>query len=277
MEFIFADDARQKKPTRDGMGPLVAIGGVHVPADHVGSLERAISALCIEAGFPPREQFKWSPGKKEPFMKGVLVKEARLQFYAKLLSLAEQHGARAFVVMEDSSRNHAIATSKSAEHDVTTMFLERADWCIGHGKDGVVVIASPGGRETGEVGFLEDCLTTVESGTPYTDLARMPLGVLLAKSRYIRLLQLADIVTSCTVARFAGESIHCRLPVFELLKPLFRRDGGRIGGVGVKLHPDGRYANLYHWLLADSSLSKGTSWWPLPMPDRSYAHSPDAA
>jgi hypothetical protein len=277
MDFIFADDARQPKPTRDGMGPLVAIGGLHVPGDKVGSLERSIASLCIEVGFPAGEQFKWSPGKKEPLMKFRLIDEARVNFYGKLISMAAEHGARAFVVMEDSSRGRALWTSESAERDVTVMFLERADWCFASaGKDGVLVIASPSGGTRGEAQFLAHCVATIESGTSYTDLKRIPIGVLFAKSRHVRLLQLADVVTSCTVARFAGEATHCP-PVFEMLRPIFRRDGGRIGGVGVKLHPDGRYANLYHWLLGDDFLIKGNAGWPLPIERRSYQFSPDVA
>lgn len=257
------------------MGPLVAIGGVHVAAAAVGPLEREIDALCARVGFPYGEQFKWSPGKQESFMKRELIEEARVHFYEQLIPLARDHGARAFVVMEDTDRRRAISTSTSPEHDVTTMFLERADWCFGSAnQDGVVVIATPSGGQTGETRFLAECVATIEGGTAYTDFKRMPLGVMFARSRYLRLLQLADVVTSCAVARFAGETKHAPA-VFELVKTLLRKDGGRVGGVGVKLHPDFRYCNLYHWLLGDSVLVKGFNGWPLPIPDRPYARSPD--
>jgi hypothetical protein len=72
MDFIFVDDARQSKPSRPGLGPLVAMGGVFVPSGRVGQLEQALGKHCLEVGFPPGEQFKWSPGKKETFMKTQL-------------------------------------------------------------------------------------------------------------------------------------------------------------------------------------------------------------
>jgi hypothetical protein len=66
MDFIFVDDARQSKPSRPGLGPLVAMGGVFVPSGRVGQLEQALGKHCLEVGFPR------SPGKKETFMKTQL-------------------------------------------------------------------------------------------------------------------------------------------------------------------------------------------------------------
>ena len=44
MDSIFADDARQPRPSRDHVGPLVGIGDVRVAWDAIGGLERAIAA-----------------------------------------------------------------------------------------------------------------------------------------------------------------------------------------------------------------------------------------
>lgn len=60
MLFCFADDARQRTPSRDGMGPLVATGGLIVEDRAVGPLERALDALCRDYRFPPGQEFKWS-------------------------------------------------------------------------------------------------------------------------------------------------------------------------------------------------------------------------
>ncbi|HZK50776.1 MAG TPA: hypothetical protein VFD47_04340, partial [Actinomycetota bacterium] len=35
--------------------------------------------------------------------------------------------------------------------------------------------------------------------------------------------------------------------------PLLREDYGCKGGRGLKIHPDLRYGNLYHWLLGDEA------------------------
>jgi hypothetical protein len=52
---------------------------------------------------------------------------------------------------------------------------------------------------------------------------------------------------------------------------MFPRDFGRIGGLGLKIHPDFRYANLYHWLLGDSHFVRYQSGYPLPFKSRPYA------
>ena len=274
MDFIFADDARQSRPTRLGMGPLAAIGGFQIDADQVGPLERSIDRLCVATGFPHNEQFKWSPGKKEEFMRTHLVDDARLNFYRELLGLAVEHKIIASVIIEDTECRPARATSKSHEEDLTALFLERADWSLRNPlRDGVVVIASPSGGNTDEAKFLAQCVDLLESGTEYSPLSTIALGVLIAKSRHVRLLQLADVIASCTLARVAGE-IRYSPAVFDLLRPLFRRELGRIGGVGVKIHPDFKYANLYYWLLEDTHLWRFNTGHPLPLPNFPYADGP---
>lgn len=89
MDLIFADDAAQKKPSRRGMRPLIAIGGLHVQGDAAGPLEREIEDHCRSVGFPRDQQFKWSPGKKETFQKEHLREEARTAFFVRLLELAK--------------------------------------------------------------------------------------------------------------------------------------------------------------------------------------------
>jgi hypothetical protein len=64
VDLFVVDDSAQRKPTRSGMGALVAVGGVHIPSAQVRSLERGLDDLCAEAGFPKNEEFKWSPDKK---------------------------------------------------------------------------------------------------------------------------------------------------------------------------------------------------------------------
>ena len=47
------------------------------------------------------------------------------------------------------------------------------------------------------------------------------------------------------------------------------QDRQRIGGVGLKIHPDLRYANLYYWLVGDDVIFKGWNGFPLPRELRS--------
>src|SRR5438270_13453081 len=115
MDFIFADDEGQSNPSRKGMGPLLAIGGLHVPAANVAELERALQSHCLWIGVPPEEQFKWSPGKKEKFQREHLLGDGRLAFFLKLIALAEANGATATVVVTDKKFATARAASPSHE------------------------------------------------------------------------------------------------------------------------------------------------------------------
>jgi hypothetical protein len=100
--LVFADDSRQASPSRDGMGPLVAIGGLCVPGDAVHDLELAIDNLCKEHGFPPRAEFKWSPPRSSWMWKN-LRSDRRFEFFRRALGLARSARCTARVVAEDTS------------------------------------------------------------------------------------------------------------------------------------------------------------------------------
>ena len=264
MDFVFADDARQLKPSRKSIGPLAAIGGIYVPGDSVGSLERSLDEICTRYKFPTGEQFKWSPGKKENHMKSVIVEEVRKEFFKDIIMVAKLHNASAFVIIEDMKYKPARRESSNHEEDLTALFLERANKCFqASSRDGLVVIAIPSGGAGGEDKFLANCIKLKKDGTGFSDLEKLPLGVVTVNSRYIRLLQLSDIIVSCVTSRVSGESDYSPR-IFELIKSIFRKDMERIGGVGLKIHPDFIYANLYHWLLGDSHIFKGNHGLPLP-------------
>jgi hypothetical protein len=274
VDFVFVDDARQSKPSRVGIGSLVALGGVHVPATEVGPLEQALRKHCVSIGFPPDQQFKWSPGKKETFMKNKLLDQARIEFYQCVLDIAASHGARCCVVIEGTSRNPARSSSLNHEEDVVSLFLERVQWAlVTSGQHGLVVAASPSGGPGDEEKFLQNCADLLHHGTEYMQLDKISLGVLTAKSRKLRLLQFADVVTSCAVSRVAGES-NFSPPIWEMLKPLWRSDGNRIQGVGVKLHPDYVFANLHYWLLGEQYFYKANTGTPLPLRGYPYFDDP---
>lgn len=274
-DFIFADDSRCSDSERDGMGPLVAIGGIHVPSENVGSLEKALKDICDEAGFPTAEQFKWSPGKKEKHLKQNLTGESRSLFFERVLHEAKAHNATATVVIEDSNYNTARLSSADHEQDCTSLFLERADWTFRRdGRFGVVVVAKPSGGPRDDNSFLLHCLEVLQEGTEYMTLESLALPVVTVPSRHARTLQLADLVTSCTVARVRGESRYSPR-IFEGIRPLLRSDGSRLGGVGLKLHPDLKYANLYHWLLGDTHWHKGGQTCALPCSEMPFPTDPE--
>lgn len=277
MDFIFADDARHAKPSRKGMSSVVAIGGIHVAADAVGPLERRLEGICAEVGLPRTEQFKWSPGKKEEFLRTSLKDAARRDFFLALLGAATEFNAKACVVIVDTTAAHASKKAASAEDDATILFLERCEWALSQAsRDGLLVVAGLGGGAKDEAKFLETCVGVIAHGTEYIPLRHLPLGVITLPSRRLRLLQLADLVTSCSTARFSGESDHSP-PVFEAIKPLLRSDGERIGGIGLKIHPDFKYGNLYHWLLGDTHFWKRLMGHPMPLKGIGYYDGPGEA
>lgn len=262
MDFFFGDDARQRNPSRAGMGPLVAIGGVQVAAQAVRDLERTLDTLCMEYGFPLGEEFKWSPGR-ELWMYNNLVEQQRSEFFIQVLSRAQDCGAKVTVIIEDTNCNTATGV-QSAEEDVASLFLERAHNMLrARGSEGIVIVDRPGGGRAQEDKFLANCLETLQTGTKYVKPDRIALNVLSTPSKLVRLLQVADVVTSCTLSTVAGET-RFSPPVFAVIKGLFHVDMGRIGGVGLKIHPDFKYGNLYHWLLGDEYFIRGNTGIPLP-------------
>jgi hypothetical protein len=272
MRFFFADDSKQDSPTRPGMGPLVAIGGVMVSHRELDGLQDDIERACSRAGFPAGEPFKWSPGS-ELWMHSKLKDAARVKFFSSVLRAASNHGVSALVVIADTSMKKA-TKAKTHELDVTTMFLERADMEFGRaGTKGVVVADRPGGNLKQQEKFLSNCLDTLQVGTKFWTKAHT-VFVVSAPSKLLRLLQLADLVTGCTLSYVSGES-NWSPATFNRIQPMLCKEKGSVGGTGVKIHPDFSYANLHHWLLGDTHLRKGMSAEALPMENRPYFTDPN--
>ncbi len=249
------------------------MGGIHIPGECVRALELQLDSLCTEVGFPPRSEFKWSPGR-ELWMRSNLTGEARTEFFRRGIGLARDAGAEALVVIEDTEHQTA-GGAGTHEEDVVNLFLERANHCLDRARQGLILVDTPGGDRLDEGSFLGRCLDTIQHGTSYVRFDRIALNVIATRSALVRLLQLADVVTSCTLAYVAGEGRYSP-PVFESIRPILRAEYGRVGGVGVKIHPDGRYANLYHWLLGDAHFVRNQTGHPLPFADRPYHRSPEA-
>lgn len=245
-----------------------------MPGDAVRDAERGIEGLCARFGFPSGEEFKWSPGS-HLWMHDNLVEERRLEFFTRVLAVIGDLGASAIVVVADDRYAHATKDAANAEIDVTRMFLERVENRLARlHSHGIVIVDQPSGSRKAENKFLGDCLAMLLSGTQYVRPQNIALNVLSTPSNRVRLLQTADLVTSCTLARVSGEDRHSP-PVFDIIKGLMPSDSGRIGGIGLKLHPDHVFANLYHWLLGDPHLLKFLSARPLPDAFRPYSKGPN--
>jgi len=270
--LIFADDAKQASPSRPGMGPLVATGGLIVPAETCGWLEAALNQACADIGFPDGEEFKWSP-RRGTWMRSNLIENHRRDFFQRVLDKAREADARVLVVIEDTDRNPAVA-GQSAEFDTVIMFIERAEsYLQGLRSTGLVITDRPGGGRAAEDEFLTDCLEVLLTGTPYVSVERIPVNVLSTSSHLVRLLQLADLVTSCTTAYVAGEDTYAPA-VFPAILAIAHRDYDCVGGRGIKIHPDGRYRNLYHWLFGDADFVRFQVGVPFPMAAYPYATGP---
>lgn len=275
LDIFFIDDSIQNNPTRRGMGRLVGVGGLQVPGDNVRDLEAGIQSLCSATGFPegPSGEFKWSPGR-ELWMWANLRLQARTDFILEALRLASEAGAIVMVVIEDATRGRATG-AQSPEEDVVRLFLERAHHALSAWppRHGIVLADRPSSRAT-DAAFLTACLETLQRGTEYTLPDRFAFNVVTTPSHNVRLLQLADVVSSCSLAFVSGESTWSPA-VFEVIRPLIREEYSRRGGCGLKIHPDFVFANLYHWLLGDSHFVRYQTGHPLPLPNRPYAMSPD--
>lgn len=276
LDVFFADDARQRDPYRPGMTSLVGTGFLHVPGDAVRDLEAELWELCDDTGFPDGDEgeFKWSPDA-DLWMYDNLVDQAREDFFTEALETARDHGASFTVVVDDvSGRTATDATNH--QMDVTNMLIERAQWELDHeDRTGMVVVDRPSGGRADETDFLRDCLETLTEGTDYLGLERIAFNVVSTPSRLIRCLQLADIVTSCTVSRIAGEN-NWSPPVFEEIQEGLVERGGQVPGTGLKIHPTLRYMNLYHWLLDTDVLMQRARRrdYHLPDPQRPYSDGP---
>lgn len=275
MDIIFADDARQDSPSRAGMGPLVGIGGISLPVSRVRSVEKEIEKLCKDVGFPKGADFKWSP-KRDQWMWSGLRNEKRQRFFLKLMDILGAAECIASAVIEDCCHKSAIHESKNAEEDVTKLFLERIHNRLKSKKtDGVLMISRPPGNRKDEDKFIGECIESLSAGTSYVAPERIAV-IVCESAKHHRLLQAADVVASCTVSYVAGEKHHSP-PVFDKLKKIMAKDVDRIGGVGLKIHPDYRYVNLYHWLLGDEwqVMMRHRIGESLPRANRPYAENAD--
>ncbi len=273
MHVFFADDAKQNQPSRVRMGSLVASGGLFVHGDSLASMERALNALCAETGFPPNEEFKWSP-RRDMWMHQNLVAERRQVFFSSIVQICADHQAKALVIISDcDSRTPSDCTTH--EIFVTKMLLERVNnLAVSAASTAIIVVDRPGGGILQERKFLSDCLYTLRNGTRYVVPEQIAINPISTDSHLIRSLQAADLIVSCTTALVAGQTTLAP-DIFEIIKPILARELDRVGGVGVKIHPDFKYLNLYHWLLGDEMWIRNMGGRPLPHSARPYFKGPN--
>jgi hypothetical protein len=266
--LVFADDSKQDRPTRAGMGRLVAAGAILAPSEQINGLEKRIQRLCRTNHFPVEDsrksEFKWSPGP-ELWMYSNLVWPERETFFLSVVESLAEAGVRAIVAVDDL--NFPVATTRANgseplthEQDATYLLFERINRFLDElDEDAVAVNDRPplGSTIDHENKFLAKSLEMWRSGTRFVRFDRIAINLLCTQSRFVRLLQCADLITSCVTAQVAGENIWSP-PIFQAIKPLLHRKDGRIGGCGLKFNAP-KHRNLYHWLLGDSTYHAGGS------------------
>ncbi len=254
---------------------LVAIGGIGLGAEEVGPLIRRIELLCEKTGFPKKEPFKWSPDRNRHWMHENLKDEARTTFYRELMELVVEADGTALVMMEDD-QSKPILRGLSHEESVVQMFLERVSGlCRSEGSQAYVIADRSKSKAEDDEKFLAACLEAIESKDSYVLPEKIAHPVVSAPFRLSRMLQVADVITSCTAALVGGSNFAAE--IFPFIRPMFARNQhGMIGGTGIKIHPGYRYVNLYHWLFEDSHYYRLGSGQPLPMSERPYDTGADS-
>ena len=264
--FLFLDDAEQLDCPRDGMNRLIAMGGFSIDVHDAARLSSDLEELCGLAGLPAGEPFKWSP-KKNSWLQRNFTGEQKGNLFESLLQKVAEYNVSAHVMCCDP-KARLLNGAKDAEQSTLLGILERFNFTLGPNDKGIVIVDRPAGDKKAEERYLGACLALTEDGGAYAKFDKLACPILTMPFPLSRPLQVADLVASITTAHVAGRPQAARF--FPLIKSLFREDKGRIGGVGLKLHPDYRFANLYHWLLGDTHYVRGSMGFPMPLSDRPY-------
>jgi len=252
MEVFFADDSQQSA-RREGIGKLVAFGGIFLDESTLRPLHASIDEIAASYGIPKGEELKWSP-KNNSWIYKNLIGEARKSCYSQVLQKARDLKARAMVVVWDTGRTGH--KPEDALEKCMHYAFERIEMHLDDRKSaGIIVADKPGGGKDQEEDLLSEFLERVQSGTEYVVPKNVSLNVLTSPSHLVRQLQLADLVVGITTAMVEGQYDYAQ-PLFEIIRPMFIQNYyGFSGGAGLKLCPDD-LINIYHWVLKEDVYCK---------------------
>lgn len=273
MHVFFADDS-ERKGSRPDMGQLVAFGGVYFDESALGSVDEGFRTVLTDLGIPEDTEVKWSlpPGN---WIREELADGKRPELYRRLLQVAQNHDGRVIVSVIDVGRLQA--TEEECFRDAVKFVFERFDTNLSYVGDdalGLIVADRPSGDRQDEQEFLSSFLEHVDRGTEFVDGEHVPFNIVTTGSRFVRHLQLADLITSVTSAMVQGDYRYAE-PVFDEIKPMFITNWrGLIGGTGLKLHPS-HLGNLYYHLFdEDVKVRRGTG---RGLPEPKWPYSDDEA
>lgn len=268
MEIFFADDSTQKG-VRDGMGALVALGGVLFPESAIRPFAEAMNEITSRFSVPEGEEVKWSP-KKGSWIYENLKGDDRSNCYAEILRAAAGFDVRALVIVWDTGRT-TLKGERAFEKCLDYAFERLAVNLSKRTEKAIIVADRPGGGKKQEDGLLANFLDRVQSGTTYSVPDWCLLNILTTPSKLLRQLQLADLVTGITTAMVAGSHKYAA-PLFEEVRPMLMQNHfGSVAGTGLKLFPDA-LVNVYHWVLKEDfywKVGSGTGF-DMPVPEYPY-------
>lgn len=266
MHFFFADDSTQKS-ARKGMGQTLAFGGILVPSENLQSLSNQIDSIALDAGIPGREEIKWSPSK-DTWIYSNLIGDARFACYSKILHATTKADAVAIVTVCDPEMRK-LKKEWGFERCVLYTLERVSTYTESLNSQAIVISDRPSGGKKEEKKFLVDYLSQIESNHNYMIEGNFALNLLTAPSHHIRLLQVADLITSITTAMTAGQIDYAK-DYIEIIKPMFARNSlGSIGGTGLKVYPD-QLINLYYWVLREESFVKTSKMSAIQLPHAAY-------
>ena len=266
MHVFFADDSSHRC-TRRQLDKVVAFGGILFSSEHLRALSRRIDEIADGAGIPDGEEIKWSP-RRSSWIYDNLQGEDRLRCYRRILQAAIDFGGRAIVtVCEPRARN--LRDEWGFERCVTYS-LERVSNQLGYdGGEAIIIADRPsGGRREAEA-FLEQFIDHLTSEHNHMVENTFALTLLTGPSKFLRQLQISDLVVSITAAMVAGQTLYAR-EYWDLVQQLLLRgNNGRIGGTGLKVYPD-QLINLYHWLLGEEVYTRAALEEQIELPAARY-------
>jgi hypothetical protein len=274
VKFLFLDDSKVRKPSRDRMGSLIGVGGLIVDADNLSAIEKSLETLCTaDFSFPEEEVFKWSPARTDWFRDNV-VGERRKEFIGRVFEILTMNGAKTVVAISDETKNKANTSSSSHEMDVLLLSLERFHTSLSD-ETGFVFVAKPSGGTKDENKFLAECIEHKSVGTDFVKFTKIAHNIVSVPTAHSRVLQAADLIISISTAMASGNTTFAG-DFFPKLRPLFLTNWlGLIGGTGFKLHPSYSYQNLYHWVLEDEFWAAGSSGISFPDASKPYSANGD--
>lgn len=264
----FIDESRQRRPSRQGMGPLFGVAALAVPESLLPNLEKTIGTLCSDVGFPPGEEFKWSP-RRNTWMYRELHGPDRIRFQLKVCEALKSYGGRAVVVIVDECCTTAMATENHVVAAYELLF-ERIDISSGRQRKMALVRADEVGGGP-RVATAQKCnlRSVIKRGTQFSSLQHLE-DIHWVDSSRSRAIQACDLIIGCSVAFVAGSAEYAEEVFKDGILPILETHNCAVGGRGLKLHPDFRYRNLYHWLLGDTFYVKDGT--PLPNPEFPFYH-----